>query len=43
MLKHRVLPLSPKMSIISDYIMKKSTEFLQCFFAPELGLEPRTL
>ena len=22
---------------------EKSTEFLQCFFAPELGLEPRTL
>ena len=24
-------------------INEKSTEFLQCFFAPELGLEPRTL
>ena len=45
MLKHRVLPLS--LYNISTDIMtvynEKSTEEIQCFFAPELGLEPRTL
>ena len=28
---------------IGRYTNEKSAEFLQCFFAPELGLEPRTL
>ena len=27
----------------TQYMNEKSTEFLQCFRAPELGLEPRTL
>ena len=38
----KMLSISRKGEARRD-INEKSTEKIQCFFAPELGLEPRTL